>query len=286
MVLDYHWTDNLMTYISYATGFVAGGFSETCGSPSACAPYKSEKNKNLELGIKADAMDGMLRMNAALFNTKYENLQRDTVVTIEDAAGNTFQETRAVNEGESTANGVELELSFVPIESFRIDAFVGWLDHTYDSYEPGIVPADLGLTGDPRPFDLSNLDVPYSPEWTAGLTLTYFQDLSGGSSLTYSLNMSYMDEFETNPFPANGQGADASGNPIIIPKALTQGEERTLLNAHITWESEAETFSVTAYGKNLSDETYRVAANPVATLWNFTRHAPPRELGVQLGYKF
>lgn len=286
VVLDYHWTDSLMTYISYATGFVAGGFSETCGSVSACAPYKSEKNKNIELGVKADAMDGMLRMNAALFNTKYENLQRDTVVTIEDAAGNTFQETRAVNEGESTANGVELELSFVPIESFRIDAFLGWLDHTYDSYAPGIVPADLGLTGDPRPFDLSDLDVPYSPEWTAGLTLTYFQDLSAGSSLTYTLNMSYMDEFETNPFPANGQGADASGNPIIIPKALTQGEERTLLNAHITWESEAETFSVTAYGKNLSDETYRVAANPVATLWNFSRHAPPRELGVQLGYKF
>jgi iron complex outermembrane receptor protein len=196
VVLDYHWTDNLMTYVSYATGFVAGGFSETCGSVSSCAPYKSEKNKNFEVGLKADAMDGMLRMNAAVFNTKYENLQRDTVVTIKDAAGNTFQETRAVNEGESTANGVELELSYVPVESFRVDAFVGWLDHTYDSYEPGINPADLGLTGDPRPFDLSNLDVPYSPEWTAGLTLTYFQDLSGGSSLTYTFNVSYMDEFE------------------------------------------------------------------------------------------
>ena len=286
VVLDYHWTDNLMTYISYATGFVGGGFSETCGSASSCAPYASEKNKNFELGLKADAMDGMLRMNAALFNTKYENLQRDTVVTFIDAAGNTFQETRAVNEGESTANGAELEMSFVPVESFRIDAFLGWLDHTYDSYEPGVNPADLGLTGDPRPIDLSDLDVPFSPEWTAGLTLTYFHDLSDGSSLTYNLNMSYMDEFETNSFPANGQGADASGEPIIIQKANTQGEERTLLNAFITWESCNEKVELTAYGKNLTDQTYRVGANPVATLWNFSRHAPPRELGVQVGYKF
>ncbi len=286
VVLDYHWTDNLMTYVSYATGFVAGGFSETCGSPSACAPYKSEENKNLELGVKADAMDGMLRMNAALFQTKYQNLQRDTVVTIKDAAGNTFQETRAVNEGESTATGAELEMSFVPVESFRIDAFVGWLNHEYDSYEPGVNPADLGLTGDPRPFDFSALDVPFSPEWTAGLTLTYFHDLSNGSSLTYNLNMSYMDEFETNPFPANAQGADASGNPIVIAKANTQGEERTLLNAFVTWESCNEKVEVTAYGKNLTDQTYRVGANPVATLWNFTRHAPPRELGLQVGYKF
>ena len=76
------------------------------------------------------------------------------------------------------------------------------------------------------------------------------------------------------------------GNPIVIAKANTQGEERTLLNAFVTWESCNEKVEVTAYGKNLTDQTYRVGANPVATLWNFTRHAPPRELGLQIGYKF
>ena len=284
-VFDYQWSDNLMTYISYATGFVSGGFSETCGSVTSCAPYKSEENKNLEVGIKADLMDGKLRMNAALFQTKYDNLQRDTVVTIQDAAGNTFQETQSVNEGKSTAKGLEIEASYVPMAKLRFDGFIGLLDHQYDSYSPGADPVPLGLTGPARPFDFSALDVTFSPEVTAGATATYIQSLANERSLTYSLNFHYMSEFETNPFPANAQGANASGAPIVIPKANTQGEERTLVNAFVTWKG-GENLDVTLYAKNLTDEVYRVGANPVATLWNFTRHGPPRELGLQVGYKF
>lgn len=285
-VFDYKWSDDVMGYVSYATGFVSGGFSETCGSVTSCAPYKSEENENLEVGLKADLLEGKLRLNAALFQTKYDNLQRDTVVTIKDAAGNTFQETQSVNEGKSTANGIELEASYAPTSKLRFDAFIGYLDHTYDSYNPGADPAPLGLTGAARSFDFSALDVTFSPELTAGSTATLIQDLTNGSSVSYSLNLHYMSEFETNPFPANAQGANSSGRPIVIPKANTQGEERTLVNAHLSWRDSSDKLEVTLYGKNLLDETYRVAANPVATLWNFTRHGPPRELGVQVGYKF
>jgi iron complex outermembrane receptor protein len=285
-VFDYRLSDDVLTYISYATGFVSGGFSETCGSVTSCAPYASEENKNLEIGIKADLLEGKLRFNAALFETKYDNLQRDTVVTIQDAAGNTFQETQAVNEGKSTARGLEIEASYVPQSHLRFDAFLGLLDHSYDSYNPSADPAPLGLTGSARPFDFSALDVTYSPDVTAGAAVTLIQDLASEAKLTYNLNLHYMSEFETNPFPANAQGADSSGAPIVIPKANTQGEARTLVNAFVTWNSPSKNLEFTLYGKNLTDEVYRVAANPVATLWNFTRHGPPRELGVQVGYKF
>ena len=286
IVFDYHWAPHLMTYVSYATGFVSGGFSETCGSVTSCQPYKSEKNKNLEVGLKTDMLDGKLRLNAALFQTKYTNLQRDTVVPFTDAAGNQFQETRSVNEGSSTAKGLELEANYVPVHNVRFDAFLGLLDHKYDSYNPGADPAPLGLTGPARPFDFSSLPVTFSPKVTAGATATYIQDLASAASLTYSINAHYMSQFETNPFPANAQGADAAGNPIVIPKANTQGQARTLLNANLTWRSSSEKLELTLYGKNLTDKVYRVAANPVATLWNFTRQGPPRELGVQVGYKF
>ncbi len=285
-VFDYHWAPHLMTYVSYATGFVSGGFSETCGSVTSCAPYKSEENTNVEFGVKSDMLDEKLRLNLAIFQTKYKNLQRDTVVTIKDAAGNTFQETQSVNEGKSTAKGVELEASYIPMAKLRFDAFVGFLDHKYDSYNPSADPGPLGLTGAARPFDFSALAVTFSPRWTAGATATFIQNLQSAASLTYSLNMHYMSEFETNPFPANAQGADSAGNPIVIPKANTQGEARTLLNANITWKSSSDKLELTLYGKNLTDQVYRVAANPVATLWNFSRHGPPRELGVQVGLKF
>ena len=285
IVLDYNWSDDLMTYISFATGFVAGGFSETCGSVTSCSPYESEENENLEIGVKADLMDGQLRLNAALFHTEYENLQRDTVVSFVDAAGNDFQETRSINEGESTAQGVEFEMSYVPTDNFRIDFNLGWLDHEYDSYDPSYNTDDLGLGGGVQPTDLSSLEVPFSPEWNGGVSFTYFQDLSSGGSITYNVNAHYQDEFETSPAPASFQGGTLD-NPILKQKANTQAEERTLVNAFVTWESSNSEFEVSVYGKNLTDELYRVSANPVANLWNFTRHGPPRHWGVQLGYAF
>lgn len=285
VVLDYRWSDELMTYASFATGFVSGGFSETCGSAVSCQPYSSEENENFEIGAKADLLDGKLRMNAALFHTVYENLQRDTVVAFKDAAGNDFQETIALNEGESTAIGLEIELTYVPTNNLRFDLNFGWLDHEYDSYNPGFDPATLGLSGAPQAFDFSDLAVPYSPEFNGGVSATYYQELSGGSQLTYNINVHYQDEAEINPAPASGQGGTIA-NPILRQKANTQLEERTLLNAYITWESSASELKVSLYGKNLTDETYRVSANPVANLWNFTTYGPPRELGIQVGYSF
>jgi len=287
LVADYKINDNMMVYASFATGFVAGGFSETCGSEFSCSPYDSEENENFEIGLKSDLLDGTLRLNLAAFHTQYENLQRDTVVTIQDAAGNTFQETVAVNEGQSTAQGFEAEMQWAVSDNFRIDANLGYLDHTYDSYTPGINPADLGLpAGNAINPDLSGLRVPFSPELTYGVAATYFQDLASGASITYNLNMHYQDDAETSPFPANFQGADAQGNPIIVQKAFTQMEDRTLLNGFITYNGADNGIEISVYGKNLTNEIYRVAANPVATLWNFTRHGPPREYGIQVGYSF
>ena len=67
-----------MIDLSYATGFLSGGFSETCATVSLCS-YDPETNNNLELGWKADLLDRTLRLNSALYFTQYEDLQRAVV---------------------------------------------------------------------------------------------------------------------------------------------------------------------------------------------------------------
>ena len=57
-------------------------------------------------------------------------------------------------------------------------------------------------------------------------------------------------------------------------------EERTLLGASVTYRDPDSRWSATLYGTNLTDETYRVAALPVAGLWNFTNYGAPRQIGV------
>jgi len=96
----------------------------------------------------------------------------------------------------------------------------------------------------------------------------------------------YQDEYETDPFPANSQGADSSGDPIIIQKGNTQGEDRTLVDAFIMWQNSNENWGVTLYGKNLTNEIYRTSGQAVANFWNFTHHGPPREFGLVVRYHF
>ena len=139
VVADWKPTNDIgMFYLSYATGFLSGGFSETCATPSRCA-YDPETNENLELGYKADLLGNTLRFNAALYFTKYEDLQRAVVATYTAADGTTQQETVTVNTGSSKATGVDLETTWVPTEYWRIGASVNWLDQEYGER---LVPAE------------------------------------------------------------------------------------------------------------------------------------------------
>ncbi|MFO0451693.1 MAG: TonB-dependent receptor, partial [Pseudomonadota bacterium] len=247
-VLDYKPVDGQLWYRSYATGFLSGGFSETCATVSRCA-YDPETYTNNELGYKADLFDNRLRLNVAAYYTEYDNLQRAVVAVYQSADGSSQQETVTVNTGTSEATGVDVEATWVPTDNLRIGLSVNWLDHSYGS---GSVLPDLRGTN--QPVDLTRFDVPFSPELKAGVTLAYDMALAAGSRLTWQADVNHQAEAETDVF--NGLN--------------TQMEERTLLGASVTYHDPNDRWSATLYGANLSDEVYRVAALPVAGLWNFT----------------
>jgi iron complex outermembrane receptor protein len=62
-------------------------------------------------------------------------------------------------------------------------------------------------------------------------------------------------------------------------------ESRTLINASLTYTSPDERYYLTLWGRNLSNEEYRVTANSVGALWNFTMYGPPRQWGLELGLR-
>ncbi len=286
VVLDHDLRDDMMVYASFATGFVAGGFAETCGIYGGCQPFNSEENDSFEIGLKADLLDGKMRLNMAYFDVTYDSLQRDAVLVVKDASGNDFQETVSVNEGESSNSGVEIELIYLASDNLRIDANLGTMDHKYDSYAPSQDMATLGLSGPAQPVDLTSMDVPFSPELTMGIGVTYDLPLRSGANLTFNLSAHYQDDFATASFPANYQGADSAGNPIIREKGNTRSEERTLVDGYVKYVDSNERFEITAYGKNLTDETWRNSAQPVSNLWTWAGYGPPREIGVRLGFNF
>ncbi|MBI1181219.1 MAG: TonB-dependent receptor [Alphaproteobacteria bacterium] len=256
-VVDYRAFEDGMIYASYSTGFIPGGFTETCSSLATCQGYQSETNWNAEAGLKARFFDQTLQTNLSVFYTRYSNLVRSQVVPFTNAFGVTTQETVNVNAGKSRNVGVELEATWVPIDNLRFDFSLGYMDHKY---------IEFMLGGQ----DLSDLRVPYSPKWKLGGGITYDAALGNSGTLTMNTTVQYTSTSETSVF-----------NSIY-----TQQNARTLWDASVTWRDVNERYRVTGYVKNILDERYRYGANSVAGLWNFTMWGRPREYGVEFGVYF
>lgn len=274
VVLDYKANDDTLLYLSVATGFLAGGYSETCSQLVTCINYDPETNTNYEIGIKTDLLDSRLRLNAAFFYTEFEDLQRNQVFAFTQANGDPGQETITLNAGESHAMGVELEATWLINENFSLKTSFGWLDAEYDTFAFDTDPSDAIPA-----LDLTSLSVPFAAEYQFGIEGNYDVTLSNGGNIQVTAGLHYQDEAETSPFDPNAAAAGIARHPTN-----TQMEERTLVNANITYSSPDERYHLTLFGKNLTNEEYRASANSVGALWNFTQYGAPRQWGLELGF--
>lgn len=276
VVVDYKTDSDYLLYASIATGFLSGGFSETCSQVTTCIPYDPETNTNFEVGFKGDLLDGSLRFNASVFYTEFEDLQRNQVFKFTDPiSGIEGQETITLNAGESTAQGIEIETTWLATDNLTIKASLGYLDAEYDEF------SFEGL-------DLTSLDVPFASELQVGAQATYVQSLSSGATITYYLSAHYQDDAEMSPFDPNAAGGT---NPkfagsVARHPTYTQLESRTLVDLNITYTDPDGKYYATLFGKNLLDEEYRVSANSVGGLWNFSQYGAPLLWGFEFGMRF
>jgi len=278
-VVDYKFADNQMVYGSLSTGFISGGFTETCSTIVTCVAYAPEENTNLEFGHKGDFLNNTLRINTAIFYTEYENLQRNQVVPFTDPAGNPAQETLTVNAGESTHYGLEVEATWLATDQLTLRAGLGILEAEYDEFEWDPQPNNPATTI----TDFSSLDVPFSSPMQINVDATYEWPLSNGGTVSLNVNANFQDEAEGAPFDTNGAAAIPA---VIRHPSHSQIEERTLVNASVTYRPSDDRFYITAFGQNLTDENTRIGANSVANLWVMSFFSPPRYLGVRFGTRF
>ncbi len=269
VVVDYKTESDHLWYASVATGFLAGGFSETCSQEPTCIAYDPETNINYEVGFKGDLLDGVLRFNASVFYTDFEDLQRNQVFRfIDPLSGVEGQETITLNAGKSNSTGVEIETTWLATDNLTIKGSIGYLDSSYDEF-------------DFEGVDLSSLDIPFASELQVGAQATYIQTLTSGATITYYLAAHYQDDAEMSPFDPN-----AVANGIARHPTYSQLESRTLVDLNVTYTDPDARYYATLFGKNLLDEEYRVSSNSVGGLWNFTQFGAPALWGVEFGMKF
>ena len=240
-------------------------FSETCAAVARCK-YNRETNSNIELGIKSDLLNHTLRFNAAAFLTRYQDLQQASVAAYIASDGTGQQETVTVNTGESRVTGVELETNWLPTPGLRVDATLNYMHHNYLS---GSIPDLLHIPPGPS-TPLTKYRPTFSPTWKGSLGLTYDLPLPTASKWTVRAGANYQGTTETD----------------VYNTLNTQMQARLLLDASLTYHDKDGKWSVTPWVSNITDKVYRVAALPVAGLWNFTNYGPPRSYGITANLRF
>jgi iron complex outermembrane receptor protein len=264
-VLDYKIDSTQMTYLSYATGFLSGGYSETCATVSRCK-YDPETNSNIELGYKSDLIDNTLRLNVALYDTTYKNLQQAVVAAYVASDGSNQQETVTVNTGESRAEGLDLEMNWIAAHGLRIDGSLNYIHHVYES---GSIPDLVDVVPGPA-TQLSKYRVTFSPNWKAHLSANYDLPWAPLNRWTAHVDGDYQGTAETD----------------VYNTVNTQMQSRLIINGSLTYHDPNGKWSFTPWINNATDKLYRVAALPVAGLWNFTNYGPPRSFGITANFRF
>jgi len=260
--MEYRWTDNIMTYASFSTGFKGGGFVQRVfpgslldflnpGTPFEILPYGPETADVYEVGLKSELLDQRLRLNTAVFFTDYDDVQLTT------RQGFTPQ---TVNGGKVDIKGVELEFEAAVTSRLLMSGTAGYLDAGFEDVDPN---AD-GITVDTK--------LPYTSKWTLGLSAAYTFPITAVSDMTFRADWNYRTAFFIQ----------------AVNELITRQDDYAVLNLSATYDFN-ERYSIQVGGKNVLSEEYLLGAtsslnNPLGFAeGNF---APPAQWYVTLRTTF
>ncbi len=233
--VSYDVSDDAMVYLSYSEGFKSGGFTQRVFPPIVAgftAPpgtadidliptYDPEFAEVTELGFKLALADGRVRLNGALFQTDYQDLQVQVFNSVAPVTENI---------GEATITGVELELLAAPGNGWFFEASASFLDAEYDEIDTNVT-----LIGE-------NFDFERVPEEAFAVGVSKEFGLGENGSLIVRADWSYRGETYNDAFNT--------------PQLKTDAYD--LIDASVRWLSADEAWSVILSGRNLTDEEYLV----------------------------
>jgi iron complex outermembrane recepter protein len=251
---QYSWTEDLMTYAQYSTGFKGGGVSPRPFVPAQAQPFKPEKLRSYELGMKSDFFERKLRVNSAVFYSLYKDLQIGLQLCPGAPCG------QWANAGDATIKGIELETVLRPIDNLSIDASFSYLDFGYDRLSAQVTSI------------LPTYIAPYMPEKKWSIGAQYEFELGDRGTLTPRVDASYQGSMYTN-------GNNQLTNFI---------ESYTLVNARLVWKAAEDKYEVALEGTNLGNKYYFMTRTDQFTGAGHTDGQPgrPREWALTIKKKF
>ncbi|MDH3612081.1 MAG: TonB-dependent receptor [Gammaproteobacteria bacterium] len=286
-------SDAVNVYASWGIGFRSGGFNSlgssdllelwfNTGQPPVLAnpinaqlviedTYDKEVSSSFELGVKTQLLDNRLRLNAAVFSTDVDDNQ-----FFEFFAG-PFGLLRVVTTiDETTIQGFEVDFNWLASENFSIFGGVGFLD---SEIEKNIN----------RPLSEGN-DVPQAPDETYNLGAQLELPMGNDMNIYARVDFQHVGEmwFHTlqgEATPNIWDGLFAGGGSITTDFSKTQRDAYDTVNLRIGFE--AERWSATVWGRNITDEEYLEEVIPAAEFGgSFIHPAATATYGADFSFRF
>ena len=231
IALSYDLTDDVTTYVSFSQGFKSGGFDmrgDAILTPDTVNGYDPETVDSYEIGLKG-ALD-RLTFAASIFYNEYEDQQVTTQVPAVAGIASFVD-----NVGSSTFYGFEFEGQLRILDNLSANFAVGYLNSDFEEF----LRFNLATMAYEDISDLVVLQ--NAPEWTGYLGFTWVGDVAGGD-LMVTPSVSYRGSSSMFEFPS----------PVLDQAAYT------LVDLSIVWTDPTDRYTLGLYGKNLTDEEYRV----------------------------
>ncbi len=255
--LQYAWTPDLLTYLTYSKGFKAGGFDNRATRLDlATLPFDPENVASYEAGLKSDFFERRLRANLAVFYNDYTDLQ----VSFYDPV---YAGSRRGNAGQAHTYGAELETSAQVSEALGVHFTASHLYAIYDEYR-GV----SGATSDASGNQLIN-----SPRYS----------IAGG--FTYAL--------DALPFAPGALriGSDVNWTSGYFSNALNRPQDwfegQFFLNGRLTWIAPDPNWSIEVSGRNLLDVDQPLSGTytPTPSNINYLNYPDPRTFLISLKFE-
>lgn len=259
----YRMTDSVNVYGSASTGFRSGGPNPVADDPATGrdeSKFDPETITNYEIGVKGVTDDGKFGGSLSLFYMDWTDIQ----IRSQDPI---TQRQIVQNASEAENQGLELQVTWVPVDDLTLTLSYGYLDAEFGDFREART-----LDGDV--IDASGNDVPNSPDHTFSAVGRYqFPDCSlGDTSLrTYAqAEYTYIDDIQS----------DISDNP----RRLNPSYE--LINLRVG--AEAGRYVAQVFVENLADETYRYGTNNLETYLSGAQASvgEGRRIGINLRANF
>jgi len=259
--VSYQFSPDLMVYAQWSQGFRSGGYNGRAGTFTSAGPFGAENVDSYETGVKSELADGRLRLNAAAFYSDYKDMQ----LTVQGLTQANTYESITANAGKATIKGVELDARLLAGD-FTFDLAVGYLDAGFDRFF-------AALTSSGIPTDNSNLPLPFAPDWTASLGVTYAVDTPLGA-LSLQTSATYTDDMYTSFTPYNAVSD------------FTVRRANVLVDAAVALTLPDEHWKIALWGKNLTDRELVNNVFSVGPLFAPGVYQPPRTWALDVSYRF